>query len=113
MALTFEAGYSLPLKGLPTGTIIGRVLDCNDARVANAEITIDNEELNHRVKTNEDGEFELRLPAGGYRITVEANGFRRFVFSSVKISAKATKRMNIYLDVAEPPGLVPASGATK
>ena len=112
-ALTFEVGYASPRTSRSNGTIVGRVLDCNGARVTNAAISIENGELERRLKSNEDGEFEISLPAGVYRITVEADGFRRFVYSSVKIRATATKRMNIYLDVAEPPGLVPASGATK
>ena len=111
--LSSTVGYSLPLTTKSPGTIIGRVLDFNTARVANAAITIDNQEVKRRMKSDEEGEFEVSLPAGVYRITVEANGFRRSVCSSVKIRPTATRRINIYLDVAEPPGLVPASGSAK
>lgn len=109
-ALSFDVGYSSPLASQSTGTIIGRVLDCYDARVANATISIDSEKTKRRVKSDEEGEFEVSLPAGNYRITVEANGFRRFVYFSVKVKPPAIKVINIHLEVAVPPGLVPASG---
>lgn len=112
-ALSFEVCYSSPLASQSTGTIIGRVLDCNDARVANATISIHSETIKRRVKSDEEGEFEVSLPAGNYRIMVEANGFRRFVYSSVKVRPAAIRLINIHLEVAVPPGLVPASGASK
>lgn len=83
-----------------TGKIIGVILDANDARVVNATVLIDNGKVKREVKSGEEGEFEVWLPAGRYRITVEANGFRRFVHPPVKVKAKVTKTINIHLEVA-------------
>src|SRR6266498_4550974 len=92
-----------------TGKIKGTILDANDARVVNAVVRIYGGETKRGLKSNSEGQFEISLPAGYYESTVEANSFRRFVYSSLKVQPGQTEMINIHLDVAPPKGLVPAS----
>ena len=61
-----------------TGKIKGAILDINYARVVNAIVRVKGGEIRRSLKSNDEGQFEISLPAGSYEVTVEANGFRRF-----------------------------------
>src|SRR5574340_61836 len=64
------------------GMIYGRVLDQQSAAVPGASVTVTNTDTNvsMRLKTNETGYYEanLLLP-GKYSVTVDADGFRKYV----------------------------------
>jgi len=98
---------ALPKPG--DGKIKGAILDVNDARVTNAGITIEGNKIKRVVKSDDQGQFEVSLPAGSYQITVKANGFRRFVYSSLTIHANETEMINIHVVVAAYSVLVPAT----
>jgi uncharacterized membrane protein len=91
------------------GKIKGVILDVNDARVVNAIIKVEGDELKRLLKSDDKGQFEISLPPGAYQITIEANGFRRFVYSSLKVKADQTEMINIHVEVATLKVLVPAS----
>jgi len=90
-----------------TGKIKGTILDVNYARVLNALVRVNGGETRRSLRSNDEGQFEISLPAGNYEVTVEANGFRRFVYSSLKVQPDETEMINIHLEVAKV--LVPAS----
>lgn len=92
-----------------SGKIKGAILDVNYARVANAIVRVNGGEIKRSVRSNDEGQFEISLPAGSYEVVVEANGFRRFVYSSFRVKPDETEMINIHLEVAAPKGLVPAS----
>lgn len=83
-----------------TGKIKGAILDVNYARVVNAIVRVNGGEIRRSLRSNGDGQFEISLPAGSYEVTVEANGFRRFVYSSLKVQPDETEMINIHLEVA-------------
>jgi hypothetical protein len=91
------------------GKIKGAILDVNYARVVNAIVRVNGGEIKRSLRSNGEGQFEISLPAGDYELTVEANGFRRFVYSSLKVQPNEIELINIHLDVADPKGLTPAS----
>jgi len=91
------------------GKIKGAILDVNYARVANAIVRINGGEIKRSLRSNDEGQFKISLPAGSYEVIVEANGFRRFVYSSFKVKPDETEMINIHLEVAALRGLVPAS----
>jgi hypothetical protein len=91
------------------GKIKGRVVDVNNARIPRADITIVGEGLRWRVTTDSEGEFEISLPIGEYRLSVEANGFRRSASQKFLIKSGKTQRFNIEMQIASPQLLVPAS----
>ena len=61
-----------------TGTIVGRVLDAQNAAVANASVTLINleKEFEQHALTNERGEYTFELvPPARYRVRAESAGF--------------------------------------
>jgi hypothetical protein len=91
----------LPRSSEPvTGKLMGLILDANDARVVNATVRITRPKIKREIKSGQEGEFEVEMPAGSYQITVEANGFRRFVYSPFKIKSNVSEMINIHLEVA-------------
>ena len=91
-----------------TGTITGVILDVNDARIPDATVIIRNDRISRRMKTQDEGRFEVSLPAGEYQIIVEAPGFSSLSFSPLTVGVDETKRISVRLKVQEPAGLVPA-----
>lgn len=100
LALSPQASRLASSAEQPMGKISGVLLDANDARVANATVKIDSGKVEREVRSGEEGDFDVRLPTGTYQITVEANGFRRFVYSPLKVKADVTEMINIHLEVA-------------
>jgi Carboxypeptidase regulatory-like domain len=84
------------------GKITGTVLDKNEARIAGATIKIENSELSRVVRSNYEGYFEVELPAGMYRMTVEMAGFKRFVLSPFRVKARVRKSVSLHME-AKPP----------
>src|SRR5438132_14173757 len=87
-----------------TGRIKGAILDANYARVVNAIVRVNGGEIKRSLRSNGEGQFEISLPRDEYELTVEANGFRRFVYSSLKVQPNEIELINIHLDVAAPKG---------
>lgn len=88
--------------GAPEGRIKGVVLDPNYARVAGATVVVEGGPklgFKRELESGEAGEFEIKLPAGRYRVTVEANGFRPFEGPELKVQARVTEMINIHLQV--------------
>lgn len=82
--------------------IVGVVLDRNEARIVGAVITIKNANFTRRVRSDEEGRFELELPAGAYEIMAEQRGFKTFKRSSLRADAGATAQIDIHMEVAPP-----------
>ena len=72
----------------------GKVVDeTNGSPIENAYLFI--KPINKAIRSDEDGSYNTRLKAGDYTIDVNYLGFRKF---SKKISIKADKELNIYLE---------------
>jgi hypothetical protein len=87
----------------PMGKIKGLILDRNGARVVDATIIIESSPklgFKRQLTSGEAGDFEIKVPAGIYYITVEANGFRRFEGWELKVNPKIMEMINIHLEVA-------------
>lgn len=93
-------------EGLRTSKIVGLVLDKDDSRIAGATIKIENAEFNRVVLSGDQGDFEVRLPAGIYRLTVEMDGFEKVVLSSFRLKAGAHESVSIHMEIKEPAGLL-------
>jgi hypothetical protein len=113
--LILSAGLvAAPVSSAPSpeemiGKLKGMLLDVNGARVVKAVVKVEGGKVKRRMKSGLEGEFEFELPPGSYRITVAAEGFRRYASSRLEVRSGETKAVTISLRVAEPPGLVPAS----
>ena len=73
-----------------SGTITGVVKDSQQASIANAKVTVTNQEqgTNRDGVTTADGSFVFtQLQPGSYTITIEATGFKKFEQKDVRVFA--------------------------
>jgi hypothetical protein len=87
-----------------TGQISGFVRDSGGLVVPGATVTVTNEGNGQQRagKTNEEGYYAFpNLPVGSYSVTVEMAGFKRFVQTSIRLSAAARISVDAVLEVGE------------
>lgn len=89
-------------RNLQTGKIIGLVLDANDARIVGATIRVESARFHRKLRSGDEGDFEVELPAGAYRITVEKDGFQRFEIASFRVNETARELVNVHMEVKPP-----------
>src|SRR6202045_1287424 len=85
-----------------TGSISGTVKDNQGALVTNAEIKATNVEtgFTRTTKTDNAGVYTIQyLPVGGYTVTVDASGFKKFVQQNLVITVDQTQALNVVLSV--------------
>jgi carboxypeptidase family protein len=104
--LRFLLGYFLLFGFLnavdPTGTLTGTVLDPGGALVPSAKITVTNMQtgLTRTMQSSADGGFVFPLlPAGTYRITVEAAGFSLYQQSGLVVAADQSITLPVRLKI--------------
>lgn len=103
--IVFALPLLLALPGLAQetrGTIVGRVLDASGASVGGAKVSVSHLEMGTRLNlvTNSDGLFQapLLLP-GGYRVEVEATGFKKFQKSGIEVRINDRIQVDATLEV--------------
>jgi catecholate siderophore receptor len=82
--------------------IRGRILDQNQAVIPGAKVTAisNGKPLNRTAVTNDNGEFDLMLEPGEYRLAVEASGFSKLT-QTILVGATDFAPLNLVLQVAE------------
>jgi hypothetical protein len=97
LALAVHAGGT-------TGTMVGMVTDAKGGAILQAKITVKNTGTNatREASTSATGEYSvpLLLP-GEYEVTIERPGFRRAVYSGIKIEVDQTARVDSVLEIGE------------
>jgi len=87
---------------LDTATISGRATDTSGALVPNAQVTIVNTETNFVSETKTNTEGLYRIPAlrpGPYRLTVAANGFKKYIRDGLDLRVGDSVEINAPLEV--------------
>jgi len=100
-ALAAIAAVSV-LHGQFTSQIEGTVMDPSRAVVPGATLTLENTETGIRttVQTNEAGYYRFpSLPAGRFRLTVNAQGFKPIEISDLQLSVGQTRTVNLSLEL--------------
>lgn len=85
-----------------TGSIQGVVKDRSEATIANAKVVVTNvaTNLTYDTVTAADGSYHfLVLPAGTYRLTVTATGFRPFTVTDIVVKVNDQLRFDATLEV--------------
>jgi hypothetical protein len=85
-----------------TGHVAGFARDASNAAVPGATVTVENEgNRDRRVAiTDATGFYAVPdLPVGSYTVSIELQGFKRFVKTDVKLSAAAQLTVNAQLEV--------------
>src|SRR6185295_4843973 len=84
------------------GTILGRVTDSTDALIPDAEVVVINAATGVRAsaKSNSSGNFTLPyLTPGAYTLTVEMQGFRKFLQEGIQVRISDQVEVNPRLEV--------------
>jgi Carboxypeptidase regulatory-like domain/TonB dependent receptor/TonB-dependent Receptor Plug Domain len=87
-----------------TGTIVGTVTDAKGGVIAQAKVTVKNTGTNsiRELTTSVTGEYSVPLlPPGEYEVSVERPGFKREVYSGIKLEVDQTVRVDAVLEVGE------------
>jgi len=93
---------ALPATGQQDqGQIAGTVLDASTATVSGARVTATSVQgVSRSVDTGENGSFVLtNLPVGFYEVSVQAEGFKRFVRTGVKVDIAARSTVDVSLEL--------------
>lgn len=88
----------------PTGSLNGRVEDATGATVPGAKITIVNQGtgLTRTATADSEGRWTVSvLPVGTYKVTVEAQGFKRANWDSVIVEASIPRTLDTKMEVGE------------
>ncbi len=107
------AAAPLALAQVPTGTIAGLVTDPSGSAIPNARVTILNQEtgLTRAVETQAGGDYSLpALPAGLYRVTSEAEGFK-LLSREATVEAGTTTTVNLAMQVGSTAETITVEGA--
>ena len=100
MILALTATFAFAQSDL--GSISGFVKDPSGGVVPKANVTVRNEStgLERRTTTNEAGVYTVtNIPAGMYRVTAEAAGFKKFESSNNKLDPSAALAIDVALTV--------------
>ena len=89
-------------QDLQTCKVTGVVLDPNEARIVGAIVTVENGSFKREVRSNEEGNFEIELPAGTYQLVVEMEGFKKFKLSPFYASGGASEHVKVRMKVKPP-----------
>ena len=89
-------------RGERKSRIVGVVLDPNGARIPFANVRIENAGAQREAYTSDEGSFEVELPAGAYRITVEAEGFQKVELASFRVRANRRESLKVSMKVKPP-----------
>ena len=86
-----------------TGAIQGTIVDPNNAVIVGAKVTLTNPAfaVSRKMTTHKDGTFVFALvqPAEGYQVTVEADGFQRWMMTNLTVNVTETTVANAHLSV--------------
>src|SRR6202158_4888915 len=87
-----------------SGVVRGTVSDESGRAVANATITATSIDTGQKqtANTGPEGTYQLDLPAGNYRLTFEAVGFKTFEISSTTVGGTVPEVVDGKLERAEP-----------
>jgi hypothetical protein len=98
-AMIFDAGVA---RADVTGSVSGTVHDSSQAVVTGAHITITNAQTNLKQETvsGADGSYRiLSLPAGTYRLTVIAAGFKTYNTNDIEVKVNDQLHVDVTLSV--------------
>ncbi|MGA3186625.1 MAG: carboxypeptidase regulatory-like domain-containing protein [Bryobacteraceae bacterium] len=85
-----------------TGRIIGLVTDPSGSVIPHAKITVTNTKTNvsNVTTSSDDGSYQaLLLPIGSYRVTAEAQGFRKAVTSAQTLEINQSMKVDLKLEI--------------
>jgi Carboxypeptidase regulatory-like domain len=104
LCAALTASHLFAQAGYDTAAVKGTVFDPTSSAVANATVTVANENTGVTRSTKSDAEGAYRfsaLPPGNYHITVESPGFRTAINKNITLTVGATVVYDVHLVVGE------------
>jgi hypothetical protein len=104
LPLLLLALFAAPLAAQSTATLQGRVFDASGAVLPRATVLVraDSTGFHRSVPTDEQGRYHVdAIPAGSYRVTAGAVGFRSAVIETVTFDVGRSLVRNFHLEVGE------------
>ena len=101
LILALPMAQSLATAQLPsssarmTGRLWGQVIDLRGDPVGSVHMIFSGESSSHRAVTDENGKYDVELPAGEYRVSAVIAGFSEFYRAKISLPAATTKMLNI------------------
>jgi hypothetical protein len=77
------------------GKLQGIVTDAADSPIPKVQIVFENDSLRREVVSDEDGNYDLQLPFGTYRVTAAKQGYRPPKPQTVRVKSKGITRWDI------------------
>jgi hypothetical protein len=102
VVFVIAAGFASALGSQKTGRLVGMVVDANGSRIAGASITVERDQFERVVKSDDEGRFEVEAPSGTYELTVEQPGFKKFHLPNFRFTSGTCELVNIHMDVSMP-----------
>jgi len=99
-----------------TAEVLGTVRDNTDALVANANVTLINQDtaIETKTVTDEAGNYGFfNVKVGNYTITIEHAGFSKFTTTDVRVDVTARQRVDAKLAVGQVTESVTVTGAAE
>ena len=85
-----------------TSSLAGLVTDATGGTVSGANVTLKNKATSssRQIATGADGRYQFNLVApGSYELSVEANGFKKFITENVQLRVADEGTLNVKLDL--------------
>jgi hypothetical protein len=105
LALSVSPSVFSQTPQLPPAKFKGRVVDAYPARIPKASVLIEGEHRRWNLETDAGGdnvgEINVELPAGKYKFTVEAPGFKRLVVEDFCVASGAVISYEFRLEVRD------------
>ena len=98
--LTFTPAYAQ----FDSASVLGTVRDSSGASLPGAKVTLENVKTGIQQNTNTDnsGNFQiLNVPIGTYRLSGEAQGFKKAVAAEFTVTVNARQRVDLTLQVGD------------
>jgi hypothetical protein len=102
LVFVLVATSSVPAQVTTSGRLTGNVADSQGAAVANAQVTVKNDQTGTEFKaaTNDEGGWSIpSIENGTYTITITAAGFKSTIVQNVKVDAGTAASVNATLEV--------------
>jgi hypothetical protein len=100
--IILAAAAATTVCGQEAATLVGTVTDSSGLVVPGAKVTLVNTDTNFRSEATtgtEGGYYVPYLNPGGYQLTIEAPGFKRYVRAGIMIRTGEIPRVDVQLEV--------------
>src|SRR6267143_2090738 len=87
-----------------TGSIVGTITDAHGAAIPNARVTISDplHGFERTYQTTDEGSYTApQLPAGIYKLSVEKQGFKRYLQENLTVNLNDRRQIDVMLEVGQ------------